>query len=73
MTPRNREARLRRRSQAMGLHLMKNRSRTPGDPTYGGYMLVDAETNAVVAGGSPIPFSLYLDDAEWWLDGLRPG
>jgi hypothetical protein len=28
----------------------------------GGFMLVDAETNAVVAGAYPVPFFLDLDD-----------
>ncbi len=30
-------------------------------------MLVDAERNFVVAGGSPFEFSLSLDDVEAWL------
>jgi hypothetical protein len=45
------EARLRRRARRDGLRLMKCRSRTPQDWRFGTFMLVDANTNCVVATG----------------------
>ena len=41
--------RLRKRAKSKGLRLMKSRCRTPDDPSYGGYMLVD-DRNIVVEG-----------------------
>jgi len=57
-----RENRLRRMAKRQGLRLRKSRD--------DGYMIVDPSINAVVCGGSPIPFCLSLDDVEEWLMSL---
>jgi hypothetical protein len=59
-----RENRLRRMAKRQGLTVLKSRRRDPRAIDYGGYMLVDARTNLVVAGGSPHPYSLDLDEVE---------
>lgn len=61
-----REARVRRTLKRDGYVLTKSRVRNPEDYRYGGYMIVDAQINGVVAGGSPIEFCLDLDDVEKW-------
>lgn len=45
------ENRLRRAAKRQGLVLVKSRSRDPRAIDYGGYMLADADTDKVVAGG----------------------
>jgi len=45
------ENRLRRMANRQGLQLMRSRARDPRDLTYGGYVLVDIETNGIVFGG----------------------
>jgi hypothetical protein len=67
VTPSSREARARDRAREAGLKLVKNRSRDPDNLTYGGFMLIDPQINAVVAGGEPVPFFLDIDDVESWL------
>jgi hypothetical protein len=67
MTPSSREARARSLARGAGLKLVKNRSRDPEDLTYGGFMLIDPQSTAVVAGSEPVPYFLDLDDAESWL------
>ena len=67
MTDKVRQNRLRRMAERQGLSLAKSRRRDPNALDFGGYMLVDATTNAVVAGGSPGPYSLTLDEVEAWL------
>jgi hypothetical protein len=62
-----REDRVRRRAAAQGLRLAKSRSRTPRDPSYSGYMLVDAARNFVVLGGHPWAYSADLEDVEAYL------
>ena len=47
------ENRLRRMLQRRGYQLIKSRRRDPRAIDYGGYMIADASTNGVVAGGSP--------------------
>lgn len=64
---RNREARLRRRASRQGLVISKSRSRIPDDPSFGGYMVIDAVVGMCVAGGSPVPFMLDLDAVEQFL------
>lgn len=46
---------LRREAQKLGLVINKKDD---------GYMIVDAATNAVVAGGTPIPYALTFDQAK---------
>jgi hypothetical protein len=59
-TETTRENRLRRMAKRQGLYITKSR-------TSDGYMLVDANINCIVAGGSPIPYNLSLDDVESYL------
>ncbi|HWK18748.1 MAG TPA: hypothetical protein VNR66_14950, partial [Solirubrobacteraceae bacterium] len=47
---RTREQRLRRMADRQGLRLEKSRTRDPRAIDYGGWMIVDLATNAVVAG-----------------------
>jgi hypothetical protein len=73
MTPEKvRENRLRRMAERQGLTLVKSRRRDPRALDYGCWMIVDAETNGVVAGtevaGRP---SMDLDDVEAWLTRPR--
>ncbi len=67
------ENRARRMAERQGLRLMKSRRRDPRAYDFGGYMLVDVATSGVVAGNSPLPFSLSLEDALAWLGGDGPG
>lgn len=46
---------------------MKSRRRDPEAVDFGGFMLVDALENFVVAGGQPFPFSLSVDEIEQYL------
>jgi len=62
-----RENRLRRMAERQGMRLLKSRRRDSRALDYGGYMLVDLRTDAVVAGGSPTPFFLDMDEVEAWL------
>ncbi len=61
------ENRLRRRAGRQGYTLIK-------DPRYDrpreGWMVVDARTDEIIAGGSPA-FSLSIGDVEAWLETLR--
>ncbi|MFD5831022.1 hypothetical protein [Lentzea sp. NPDC060358] len=64
-----RENRLRRVAQRQGLQLVKSRRRDPRALGYGGYMLVDAARNTVVAGEIDSPRALDLDGVEHYLTG----
>lgn len=64
-----RENRLRRMAERQGLRLEKSRRRDPRALDYGGYMLVEEASGAVVAGESPRPYSLNVDQVEAWLTG----
>lgn len=68
-TEKTRENRLRRMAQRQGLQLARSRRRDPRAFDYGGYMLVDVASNAVVAGGSPLPYALDLAAVESYLTG----
>ena len=63
MTEASRERRLRKIAQKQGLLLRKSRSQLSMD-NQGGYMIVDPDTNVVVAGER---YDLDLDAAEAWL------
>ncbi len=63
MTKASRERRLRKLAQKQGFVLRKSRVQLSGD-NLGGYMIVDPDTNAVVAGER---FDLDLDTVEAWL------
>ena len=62
-----RENRLRRAAERQGLQLQRSRRRDRLAIDFGGYMLIDVIGNFVVAGGSPRPFSMSLDQVETWL------
>jgi|CXWL01.1.fsa_nt_gi 2-hydroxychromene-2-carboxylate isomerase len=59
-----REAKARRIAHAHGLELRKSRTRDVNHVQHGRFMLLDAQTNAVVAGTWPYPHSFTLDDVE---------
>jgi hypothetical protein len=59
-----RENRLRRMAERQGLVLRKSRRRDPRAVDYGMFWLVDAATNALVAGGQ---FGMNIDSVEEWL------
>jgi hypothetical protein len=61
------ESRLRRMAARQGLRLMKSRRRDPDAYDFGGYMLVDLDTNSAVAGSDPLPFSLTIQDVTAYL------
>jgi hypothetical protein len=61
MTDDVRENRLRRMAQRQGLILRKSRRRDPRAVDFGSYWLIDASTNALVAGGQ---FGMSLDSIE---------
>jgi hypothetical protein len=67
-TDKIRENRLRRAAQRQGLMLAKSRRRDPRASDYGTYMLVDAQTNTLIAWGLPPGYGMSLDDVE---DALR--
>jgi hypothetical protein len=56
------ENRLRRAAERQGLKLIKSKSCDPRAPDYGGYMLTDARTNAVIAGELGGPQALSSDE-----------
>lgn len=53
---------VRRKLARAGFVLNKFRGRNPDDYRFGGYMIIDAETNAVVQGAYPLPYNLTPDD-----------
>jgi hypothetical protein len=64
MNEKVRENRLRRWASRLGLVLRKGRARHWNIDDHGGYMLVDAYQNYIVAGSR---FDLTLDAVESWL------
>lgn len=65
-----RENRLRRAAGRQGLQLVKSRRRDPRAFDYGGYMLVDIDTNVVVVGSEGVGRPHWsLDDVEKYLTG----
>jgi hypothetical protein len=67
------ENRLRRMASRQGYELNKSRLRDPRAIGFGGYMIIDASTNHVVAGAHPHAHSMSLDEVETWLLSERPG
>jgi hypothetical protein len=70
MHARSMENRLRLAAQRRGLRLEKSHARDPHDLTFGGYMLVNIERNAIaygVAGHTAGGYGLSLDDVEAYL------
>lgn len=62
-----RENRLRRMASRQGYRVLKSRRRDDRAYDYGGYMIIDANTNFVVWGSHPLAFCLSLGDVEDWL------
>lgn len=61
----HREDRARHNAFNLGLAVRKSRHRLPElRERYGGYMLIDRETNSIVAGAHPTAFSLSLEELE---------
>ena len=59
-----RENKVRRAAERQGLLLRKSRRRDPRATDYGTYMLVDQQTNAIVAYGLQSGYGLSLDEVE---------
>jgi hypothetical protein len=64
-----RENRLRRAAERQGLKLVKSRRRDRRALGYGGFMIVDANLNVVVAGELDSGRALDLDQVERYLHG----
>ena len=70
MHPQSKEDQLRHAARALGLKLEKSPTQDPGDLTFGGYMLVHMERNAVAygaAGHTGRGYSLTLKGVEAYL------
>jgi hypothetical protein len=66
------ENKLRRIAARRGLRLEKSRRRDPNAIDYGGYMLVDAYSNTVVAGATHHAYDCTLAEIQTQLDhGLK--
>lgn len=63
------ENRLRRAATRQGLTLQKSKSRDPRAIGYGQFMIIDPQTNAILAGANPYAYSMTLDDVEEYLTG----
>lgn len=66
-TTKTHENRLRRKAARQGLELHKSRLRDPHATGFGSFMLVDADTRAVVAASLPHGYGLDMDDVEQYL------
>jgi hypothetical protein len=64
-----RENRLRRMAERQGLRLEKSRRRDPRAVDFGTYQLVNARSNALVAGSRSWGYGLDLDEVEAYLVG----
>ena len=62
-----RESRVRRMAQRQGLALTKSRRRDVRATGFGTFMLIDEQTNAVVASGSQSSYGMDLDAVEAFL------
>jgi hypothetical protein len=56
-------------ARRQGLVLQKSRRRDSPAYDYGGWMIVDTQTNMVEAGGHPMAYSLSLAEVEEYLSG----
>lgn len=66
------ENRARRKLDRMGMRLMKSRRRDERALDFGGYMIVDKNTNYVQAGGTPGAFSMSIEEIENWIEDSPP-
>lgn len=55
---------MRRLARKQDLRVEKSRSRTPADPSCGGYWIVNPYNNTVEAGSHPHPFAMSLEEVE---------
>ena len=68
-----REGRLRGDCERRGWRLMKSRRGEEGDSGSGGFMIVDALTGTVLAGGKPRAFSMTIDEIRDYLAARSKG
>lgn len=62
-----REAAARQKLRARGFSLQKSRAQSPRVADFGRYRICDAATNTVVAGESPLAYSMDLEQVEAWI------
>ncbi|MGH8012727.1 MAG: hypothetical protein ACREQ4_09535 [Candidatus Binataceae bacterium] len=69
------ENRLRRTLERRGFQLMKSRARDPYSVTYGGYQIVDPDTNTMVAGSGDAQrgYGLSLEEVAEWVRDMEKG
>ena len=68
-----REARIRGDCERRAWRLMKSRRSEDSDSGSGGFMIVDALTGTVLAGGKPRAFSMTLNDVRDYLAARSKG
>lgn len=66
------ENRIRRQLDRMGYQLRKSRLRDAKAVGYGGYMITDKWTNAVVAGGDPYAYCMTIAVVEKFTNEAKP-
>lgn len=71
MSDKARENRLRRKAERQGLTLLKSRRRDPDAIDFGGFMIVDQDTNGAVFGATPHAYSASIEEVEDWLTTKR--
>ena len=69
----NGEARLRGNCEHRGWRLMRSRRSKEGGSDLGGFMIVDALTGTVLAGGRPRAFSMTIDEVRDYLAARSKG
>lgn len=67
-----RENRLRRKCERMGYLLVKSRAKDSDSYSFGGYMILDAWTNDILAGSDPYEYSMSIDDLERFIKTKGP-
>ena len=60
--------RLRRAADRQRLRLTRSRRRDPRAVDFDGWMIIDLDTNGILAGGHPYAYSLSIDDVEDFLN-----
>ncbi len=65
------EANARRAIRRLGYILRKSRCRTPEDPSFGGYVIIEPERNIIVAGFHSSAYGYDLDDVIAWIEDKR--
>lgn len=67
MSDKVRENRLRRMAERQRVIIHKSRTRDHRAADFGGFMLIDGDSNSAILGADPFPYSASLDDIEAWL------